>query len=67
MSQPRATPAAGEEFLVRFGDAIDDRIAEIFDDLLEEHEAARRRLQLPLMLAMVSLALAAFAAGFLLH
>jgi hypothetical protein len=67
MSQSRPTSATGEEFLVRFGDAIDDRIAEILDDLLEEHEADRRRLWLPFMLTMVSLALAAFAVGVLLH
>jgi len=67
MSQSSPAQAAGEEFLFRFGDAIDDRIAEILDDLLEEHDAARRRLRLPFMLTMVGLILAAFAAGFLLH
>ncbi len=30
-----------EEFLSHFGDAIDDRIAEILDELLEERNAAR--------------------------
>jgi hypothetical protein len=31
-----------EEFLSRFGDAIDDRIAEILDELLEERNATAR-------------------------
>jgi hypothetical protein len=67
MSRSLPTPAAGEEFFSRFGDAIDDRIAEIFDDLLQEHEAVRRRLRLPFILTMVTLVLAAFAFGFLLR
>jgi hypothetical protein len=67
MSQSRSTQVTSEELLDRFGDAIDDRIAEILADLLEEHEAERRRLWLPFMLTMVSLAFAAFAVGALLH
>jgi len=67
MSQSQPTQVAGEEFLSRFGDAIDDRIAEILGDMLAEQDAARRRLRLPFMLTMVSLVLAAFAVGALLH
>jgi Flp pilus assembly protein TadB len=32
-----------EEFLNRFGDAIDDRVAEILHELLDERDAGRRR------------------------
>jgi hypothetical protein len=35
-------PSSDEEFLARFGDAIDDRIAEIVDELLDERDARRR-------------------------
>jgi hypothetical protein len=35
-------PPADEEFLARFGDAIDDRVAEIVDELLEERDSARQ-------------------------
>ena len=38
----RRVPAADEEVLARFGDAIDDRIAEIVDELLEERNSARQ-------------------------
>ena len=37
-----AHPPPDEELLARFGDAIDDRIAEIVDELLEERNSARR-------------------------
>jgi hypothetical protein len=30
-----------DEFWARFGDVIDDRVAELLDDLLDEREAAR--------------------------
>ena len=39
---PGAHPPADQEFLARFGDAIDDRVAEIVDELLEERDSARR-------------------------
>jgi hypothetical protein len=32
-----------DEFWTRFGDVIDDRVAELLDDLLDEREAARPR------------------------
>jgi len=36
------TPAlSDEEFLARFGDAIDDRVAEILDELLDERNLGR--------------------------
>jgi hypothetical protein len=41
--RPAPGSAAGpaDEFWARFGDAIDDRVAELLDDLLDEREAAR--------------------------
>ncbi len=45
---PAARTPADEEFLSRFGDVIDDRIAEILDELLEERNARpRHRLDQP--------------------
>jgi hypothetical protein len=38
---PDAHLPAGQEFLASFGDAIDDRITEIVDELLEERSSAR--------------------------
>jgi len=49
-----------EEFLSRFGDTIDDRIAEILDEMLTER-TARPHWRLPYLLAAVSLILAAAA------
>jgi len=48
-----------EEFLSRFGDAIDDRIAEILDELLTERTSARRRWRLPCLLGAIGLILVA--------
>ncbi|HUC25299.1 MAG TPA: hypothetical protein VMA73_21545 [Streptosporangiaceae bacterium] len=48
-----------DEFLSRFGDAIDDRIAEILDELLTERSSAREHRRLPYPLAALSLILAA--------
>ena len=56
-----------EEFLVRFGDAIDDRIAEILDELLDERKLVRRHPRLPQLLGLTSLVLAALAASILLY
>jgi hypothetical protein len=39
---PGAHPPADQEFLARFGDAIDDRVAEVVDELLGERDSARR-------------------------
>jgi hypothetical protein len=50
-----------EEFLSRFGDTIDDRIAEILDELLTERISARRHWRLPYLLGAISLILAAVA------
>ncbi len=52
-----------EEFLAHFGDTIDDRIAEILDELLEERNLARCPPRLPQLLTLTSLILAALAAG----
>jgi hypothetical protein len=56
-----------EEFLSRFGDAIDDRIAEILDELLEERNATRQHRRLPQVLGTVSLILALAATVLLQH
>jgi hypothetical protein len=48
-----------DEFLSRFGDAIDDRIAEILDELLTERSPAREHRRLPYLLGALSLILAA--------
>ena len=56
-----------EEFLSRFGDAIDDRIAEILDELLEEQNATRQHWRLPKVLSTVSLILALAASALLQH
>jgi hypothetical protein len=48
-----------EEFLSRFGDTIDDRIAEILDELLTERISARRRWRLPCLLGVIGLILVA--------
>ncbi len=57
----------GEEFLFRFGDAIDDHIAEILDELLEERDAARPRRRLSQVLGTVSLIIALAASLLLRH
>jgi hypothetical protein len=36
-------PGTADEFWARYGDVIDDRVAELLDDLLDEREAARPR------------------------
>ena len=56
-----------EEFLSRFGDAIDDRIAEILDELLEERNATRQHRRLPQVLSTVSVILALAASVLLQH
>ncbi len=50
-----------------FGDAIDDRIAEIFDELLEERNAARRHRRLPQVLGTAGLVLALITSVLLRH
>jgi len=56
-----------EEFLSRFGDTIDDRIAEILDELLEERDAARQHRRLPQVLNTVGLILVLAASALLRH
>jgi hypothetical protein len=58
---------SGEEFLSRFGDAIDDRIAEILDELLDERNAAHPHRRLPRVLGTVTLILALTASVLLRH
>ena len=61
------TVRSEEEFLSRFGDAIDDRIAEILDELLEERNASRPRRRLPQVLSTVGLILLALITSVLLR
>jgi hypothetical protein len=56
-----------QEFIDRYGDAIDDRVAEILDDLLTERRLARQPRQLIAVLGVVSLLLAGMATVILLH
>jgi hypothetical protein len=58
---------SGEEFLPRFGDAIDDRIAEILDELLDERNATHPHRRLPQILGTVTLILALTASVLLRH
>jgi hypothetical protein len=60
-------PLSGEEFLSRFGDAIDDRIEEILDELIQERNATPHHRRLPLIPAIASLALALTAYVVLRH
>jgi hypothetical protein len=55
-----------EEFLARFGDAIDDRIAEIVDELLDERDAGRRH-RPARCISAASVVLAALVASVLLQ
>ena len=48
---------SGEELLSRFGDAIDDRIAEILDELLDERNATHPHRRLPQILGTLTLIL----------
>jgi hypothetical protein len=75
--QPQSPPARGpaglharlppdEELLTSFGDAIDDRIAEIVDEMLEERNSARRH-RPGRYISAVSLILATLAASALLR
>ncbi|MGH3247622.1 MAG: hypothetical protein ACRDOI_15640 [Trebonia sp.] len=56
-----------EEFLYQFGDAIDDRIAEILEELLEERNAGRPHQRLPRVLGTAGLILALITSVFLRH
>jgi len=58
---------SGEEFLFHFGDAIDDRIAEILEELLEERNAERPRRRLPQVLGTAGLILALITSVLLRH
>jgi hypothetical protein len=58
---------SGEEFLSRFGDAIDDRIAETLDELLDERNATHPHRRLPRILGTVTLILALAASVLLRH
>lgn len=62
---PRTPP--GEELLSRCGDAIDDRIAEILDELLDQRNAAPPPRRLSQILGAVSLILALAASILLRH
>ena len=64
---PSLSLPSDEEFMSRFGDAIDDRIAEILDELLAERSSGRRHRQLPYLLGAASLILAALAVTVILR
>jgi hypothetical protein len=61
------TMKSEEEFLSHFGDAIDDRIAEILYELLEERNAARPHRRLPQVLGTAGLVLALITSVLLRH
>jgi hypothetical protein len=61
------TVRSEEELLSRFGDVIDDRIAEILDELLEERNATHPRRRLPQVLGTVGLILALITSVLLQH
>jgi hypothetical protein len=63
---PDTQRSSDEEFLVRFGDAIDDRIAEIVDELLDERDA-RREYRPARYISAASVVLAALVASVLLQ
>lgn len=56
-----------EEFLFQFGDAIDDRIAETLEELLEERNAGCPHQRLPRVLGTAGLILALITSFFLRH
>ncbi len=56
-----------KEFLSHFEDAIDDRIAEILEELLEERNAGRPHQRLPQVLGTVGLILALITSVLLRH
>ena len=64
---PGLTSPSDEQFLSRFGDVIDDRIAEILDELLAERQAPRQHWRLPYLVGAVGLVLAALTASILLR
>ena len=59
-----AEPASGAEFLARFGDTIDDRIAETLDELLAQRDPPRRW---PVFLSCGCLIAAAVAVSLVWH
>ena len=63
MTQARL-PATGAEFLARFGDTIDDRIAETLDELLAQRDPPRRW---PAFLTCACLIAAAVAVSLVWH
>jgi hypothetical protein len=58
---------SGDRFLSRFGDVIDDRVAEALDEILGEQDALRPRWRLRPDLAALALLLAAGATVLLRH
>ena len=61
------TMRSEEEFLSHFGDAIDDRVAEILDELLQERNATYPHRRLPQVLGTVGLILALITSVLLRH
>jgi len=56
-----------KEFLDRFGDVIDDRVAEVIDEILQERDALRLRARLRPGLAALVLLVAAAVSALLQH
>jgi len=50
---------SAEEFLSRFGDVIDDRVAEVLDEIVAERDAPRPWRRLPPGMAALALLIAA--------
>ena len=58
---------APDEFLCRYGDLIDDRVADVLDEMLTERDELRPRWQLHPGLAALSLLLTAATSVLLRH
>jgi hypothetical protein len=65
--EPGLAIGSDDEFLLRFGDAIDDRVAEAVEEMLGEPAALWRRARLRPVLAVVALCLAVLASLTLRH
>jgi hypothetical protein len=63
----QAQMQSAEEFLSRFGDVIDDRVAEVLDEILAERDALRPPRGLRQGMAALALLLAAAASVVLRH
>ncbi|HEY2284955.1 MAG TPA: hypothetical protein VGH88_04350 [Streptosporangiaceae bacterium] len=60
-------PLPADEFLAEFGDVLDDRVAEVVDELLDQRAAQLRRSRLRPALLLATLVLAVAASIVLRH